>query len=227
MVGGGVVYLDEHRPVLLQISPAGGHVPRRRDRLCATLLAPAVAAFRAAGCWTARIDDLTRSSSARPRSAGTAPPRSTTPWSWSATSSSASTTPRGARPGSRADDARGMPAVMRRHVSRWRTRASRRDRGRRDRRSARAAYATALGMTIVDEPLTEREEAEVRRWEDRLADEAWTARPAHAAGPPSRSPGEGPRRRVRRPRRARRTCGHGQRSSVTASSGRASVVTRS
>ena len=45
----------------------------------------------------------------------------------------------------------------------------------------RDAYATALGATIADAALTDREEAAVQRWEERLADEEWTLGPARGA----------------------------------------------
>jgi lipoate-protein ligase A len=48
MVGGGVVYLDEHQQFFQICLPANG-VPRSREVALRTLLAPAVAAFRAAG----------------------------------------------------------------------------------------------------------------------------------------------------------------------------------
>jgi lipoate-protein ligase A len=70
--------------------------------------------------------------------------------------------------------------LMRRHVG------SLQDEGRAEVTAAeataalRASYATALGATEVDGALTDREEAAVRRWEERLADEEWTLGPAHA-----------------------------------------------
>ena len=55
MVGGGVVYLDEHQQFFQIIMPAGA-VPRARERALRMLLAPAVAAFRAVGV-PAELDD--------------------------------------------------------------------------------------------------------------------------------------------------------------------------
>ena len=48
MVGGGVVYLDEHQQ-FFQICLPAASVPRNRERALRELLSPAVAAFRAAG----------------------------------------------------------------------------------------------------------------------------------------------------------------------------------
>ncbi|HZQ79959.1 MAG TPA: hypothetical protein VFE55_21705 [Acidimicrobiia bacterium] len=55
MVGGGVVYLDEHQQFFQIILPVGA-VSRSREQALRTLLAPAVAAFRAVGV-PAELDD--------------------------------------------------------------------------------------------------------------------------------------------------------------------------
>ena len=55
MVGGGVVYLDEHQQFFQICLPAAA-VPRNRQQALRRLLAPAVAAFRAAGV-AAELDD--------------------------------------------------------------------------------------------------------------------------------------------------------------------------
>lgn len=55
MVGGGVVYLDEHQQ-FFQICLPLGSVPRSREQALRQLLSPAVAAFRAAGV-PAELDD--------------------------------------------------------------------------------------------------------------------------------------------------------------------------
>jgi len=57
MVGGGVVYLDEHQQ-FFQICLPFGSVPRSREQALRQLLSPAVAAFRAAGVPAALDDDL-------------------------------------------------------------------------------------------------------------------------------------------------------------------------
>jgi len=55
MVGGGVVYLDEHQQFFQIVLPLGA-VPRSREAALRRLLSPAVAAFRAAGL-PAELDD--------------------------------------------------------------------------------------------------------------------------------------------------------------------------
>jgi lipoate-protein ligase A len=55
MVGGGVVYLDEHQQFFQICLPAAA-VPRNRQQALRRLLAPAVTAFRAAGV-AAELDD--------------------------------------------------------------------------------------------------------------------------------------------------------------------------
>ncbi|HYH52394.1 MAG TPA: hypothetical protein VEG38_22850, partial [Acidimicrobiia bacterium] len=55
MVGGGVVYLDQHQQ-FFQISLPAADVPRNRQQALRQLLSPAVAAFRAAGV-PAELDD--------------------------------------------------------------------------------------------------------------------------------------------------------------------------
>jgi len=57
MVGGGVVYLDEHQQFFQIILPVGA-VPRSREQALRQLLSPAVAAFRAAGIPAVLDDDL-------------------------------------------------------------------------------------------------------------------------------------------------------------------------
>lgn len=57
MVGGGVVYLDEHQQ-FFQICLPAGLVPRSRGAALRWLLTPAVAAFRAAGIPAELDDDL-------------------------------------------------------------------------------------------------------------------------------------------------------------------------
>ena len=57
MVGGGVVYLDEHQQ-FFQICLPFASVPRSREQALRQLLSPAVAAFRAAGVPAELDDDL-------------------------------------------------------------------------------------------------------------------------------------------------------------------------
>jgi lipoate-protein ligase A len=57
MVGGGVVYLDEHQQFFQICLPLAG-VPRNREEALRRLLAPAVAAFRAVGVPAVLSDDL-------------------------------------------------------------------------------------------------------------------------------------------------------------------------
>jgi lipoate---protein ligase len=57
MVGGGVVYLDEHQQFFQIILPLAD-VPRSREQALRQLLAPAVAAFRAVGVPAELDDDL-------------------------------------------------------------------------------------------------------------------------------------------------------------------------
>jgi len=57
MVGGGVVYLDEHQQFFQIILPVGS-VPRSRGRALRQLLSPAVTAFRAVGVAAEMDDDV-------------------------------------------------------------------------------------------------------------------------------------------------------------------------
>jgi lipoate-protein ligase A len=57
MVGGGVVYLDEHQQFFQIILPVGA-VPRSREQALRRLLSPAVAAFQAAGIPATLDEDL-------------------------------------------------------------------------------------------------------------------------------------------------------------------------
>jgi lipoate-protein ligase A len=57
MVGGGVVYLDEHQQFFQIILPVGA-VSRSREQALRTLLSPAVAAFRSVGVPAELDDDL-------------------------------------------------------------------------------------------------------------------------------------------------------------------------
>jgi lipoate-protein ligase A len=57
MVGGGVVYLDEHQQ-FFQICLPAASVPRHREQALRRLLSPAVAAFRATGVPAELDDDL-------------------------------------------------------------------------------------------------------------------------------------------------------------------------
>ena len=179
-IGGGPVLIDSDQlffGLTLPVSKA----PAGVDRLYATLLEPAAAAFRALGL-PARIDGMNDIAVGPRKVSGTGAGQFEEGVVVVGNIILRFDHDRMARvldlPGSamRAECLR----LMRRHVS------SLEDEGlsavtAADATAAlRDAYATALGMTIVDAPLTEHEEAAVRRWEDRLADDAWTLGRAHA-----------------------------------------------
>ncbi|MEA2177527.1 MAG: lipoate---protein ligase [Solirubrobacteraceae bacterium] len=179
-IGGGPVLIDSDQ-LFFGLTLPVGKAPAGVDRLYATLLEPAAAAFRALGL-EARIDGMNDIVVGRRKVSGTGAGQLADGVVVVGNVILRFDHARMARvldlPGSamRAECLR----MMRRHVS------SLEDEGlgavsAADATAAlRDSYAAALGMTIVDEALTEREEAAVRRWEDRLADEAWTLGRAHA-----------------------------------------------
>ena len=182
-IGGGPVLIDSDQ-LFFGLTLPVGKAPAGVDRLYATLLEPAAAAFRALGL-QARIDGMNDIVVGRRKVSGTGAGQLEDGVVVVGNVIFRFDHERMARvldlPGSamRAECLR----MMRRHVS------SLEDEGlggvsAADATAAlRDAYASALGMTIVDEALTEREEAAVQRWEERLADDAWTLGRGHAPAP--------------------------------------------
>lgn len=182
-IGGGPVLIDCDQ-LFFGIALPVGKAPAGVDRLYATLLEPAAAAFRALGL-RARVDGLNDIAVGERKVSGTGAGQIGDGVVVVGNIIFGFDHERMARVLDLPDAAMREEylRLMRRHVS------SLRDEGLGDvtvadaNAALRDAYATALGATIVDAPLSEREQAAVRRWEQRLADDAWTRGPGHA--PPS------------------------------------------
>jgi len=180
-IGGGPVLIDDDQ-LFFGLTLPVGQAPAGVDRLYATLLEPAAAAFRALGL-DARVDGLNDIAVGDRKVSGTGAGQIGDAVVVVGNIIFRFAHERMARVLALPDRAMREEylRLMRRHVS------SLEDEGLAgvtvaDATAAlREAYATALGVPIVDAELTEREQAAVERWEDRLADEEWTLGPGHAS----------------------------------------------
>lgn len=186
-IGGGPVLIDSDQ-LFFGLTLPVRRAPAGVDRLYAMLLEPAAAAFRALGV-DARVDGMNDIAVADRKISGTGAGQIGDAVVVVGNVIFRFAHERMARILDLPDGA--MRAeylrLMRRHVS------SLEDEGRVDVTASdataalRDAYGTALGATIADASLTDREEAAVQRWEERLADDEWTLGPAHGSAlPPGR-----------------------------------------
>lgn len=181
-IGGGPVLIDPDQ-LFFGITLPVRRAPAGVDRLYATLLEPAAAAFRALGL-DARVDGLNDIAVGDRKISGTGAGQIGDAVVVVGNVIFRFAHERMARVLALPDRAMRDECLrlMRRHVS------SLEDEGLAGVTAAEAtaalreAYAAALGLPAADDALTEREQAAVARWEARLADEQWTL------GPDQRSP---------------------------------------
>jgi lipoate---protein ligase len=182
-IGGGPVLIDSDQ-LFFGITLPVGKAPAGVDRLYATLLEPAAAAFRALGL-DARVDGLNDIAVDERKLSGTGAGQIGDGVVVVGNIIFRFDHERMARVLDLPDSAMRAECLrlMRRHVS------SLEDEGLGDVTFAdataalREAYGAAFGAPVAEAPLSAHEEAEVAGGEDRLADDAWTRGPARAPVP--------------------------------------------
>lgn len=176
-IGGGPVLIDADQ-LFFGLTLPVSQAPAGVDRLYATLLEPAAAAFRALGL-DARVDGLNDIAVGDRKISGTGAGQIGEAVVVVGNVIFGFDHERMARVLELPDAAMRdeVLRLMRQHVS------SLRDEGLGDVTAAdasaalRDAYAAALGRSTVESSLTVAEQAALSRWEDRLADDAWTRGP--------------------------------------------------